>query len=161
MVGIRDFRMGNIMATADLSFVGIFLGNQKWVYWILINIAISFSLLSGHLQISLYLIMANILYCGFAYWQKKYKRKYLLICLTTFIFPFLLTAFQFLPTLEYYFLSARSGQVPLNWFKMFQIPLAQLITFFFPDFFGHPATRNQWAGNLYVEMMGYIGFYRW
>ena len=131
---------------------------KKWLYWTLINIAISFSLLSGHLQISLYLILANVLYCGFAFWQKKFKGKYLFVCLTAFIFPFLLTAFQFLPTLEYYFLSPRSGQIPIDWFKGLQIPFVQLITFFFPDFFGHPVTRNQWAGGSYVEMMGYIGF---
>ncbi len=130
---------------------------EKWRYWLFINLVVCFSLLAGHLQISLYLILANLAYLLFNFLAKRFVKKRLFIGAAALVLPFFITAFQFLPTMEYYFLSPRSREVPLDWFKGLRMPFCQLITLFFPDFFGHPATRNQWGGGSYVEMMGYVG----
>lgn len=141
----------------SLYLLEIFWERKKVFFLFLLNLIISFSILSGHLQITLYLIFTDILYVIYGFWQKRINKNIFLINLLSFIFPFFLTTFQLLPTLELYLNSPRSGQIPVDWYKGLQIPWQQLITFFFPDFFGHPATRNQWGGGSYVEMMGYIG----
>jgi len=135
-----------------------FLENKKIIFLVLISITITFSLFSGHLQISLYLIFAYLLYLLFSWWQRKINLKLLLISLFPLFFSFLLAAVQLLPSLDFYLNSHRSQQIPVKWYKGLQIPWYYLLTLVFPDFFGHPVTRNQWVEASYVEMMAYGGW---
>ena len=111
---------------------------------------LSLSLLAGHLQTSLYVIILTAAYFYFRHRQLK-------LALIISIIPFLLIAFQFFPSLELYFNSFRSQENALGWFQSFRIPFSSLITWFAPDFFGHPVTRNSFTHHSYVEMTGYIG----
>src|SRR3989344_290433 len=111
---------------------------------------LSLSLLAGHLQTSLYVIILTAVYFYFRHHR-------ILPALTIGILPFFLTAFQFFPSLELYFNSFRSQENAVDWFQAFRIPIYSLITWFAPDFFGHPATRNSFSDFSYVEMSGYIG----
>ena len=111
---------------------------------------LSLSLLAGHLQTSLYVIILTAVYFYFRHHR-------ILPALTIGILPFFLTAFQFFPSLELYFHSLRSQASTLDWFQAFRIPLSGLVTFLAPDFFGHPVTRNYFSDFSYVEMIGYIG----
>lgn len=108
------------------------------------------SLLAGHLQTSLYVIILTGIYFYFRHHR-------LVTTLIITVLPFLLTAFQFFPSLELYFNSFRSQENAVDWFQAFRIPIYSLITWFAPDFFGHPVTRNQFTDYSYVEMAGYIG----
>ncbi len=120
------------------------------IYYLVSIISLSLSLLAGHLQTSLYVIILTTVYFYF-----RHRRLPLTISLATI--PFLLTAFQFFPSLELYFNSFRSQANAADWFQAFRIPIYSLITFFAPDFFGHPVTRNSFTNHSYVEMTGYIG----
>lgn len=111
---------------------------------------LSLSLLAGHLQTSLYVIILTAVYWYFRHYRVLPT---LLIC----ALPFFLTAFQFFPSLELYFNSFRSQENAVDWFQAFRIPIYSLITWFAPDFFGHPVTRNQFTDYSYIEMADYIG----
>jgi hypothetical protein len=109
---------------------------------------LSLSLLAGHLQTSLYVIILTA-----AYFYFKHRRLPVVIA----TLPFLLTAFQFFPSLELYFNSFRSQENATGWFQAFRIPIYSLVTWFAPDFFGSPVSRNSFTDHSYVEMAGYIG----
>lgn len=115
---------------------------------------LSLSLLAGHLQTSLYVI---ILTSAYFYARRPLAQARGRLAIVLGIAPFLLTAFQFFPSLELYFNSFRSQENAVDWFQAFRIPIYSLITWFAPDFFGHPVTRNQFTDYSYVEMAGYIG----
>jgi len=111
------------------------------------SLVTAFSLFSGHFQISLYLLGTVFLYLVFQCQNRQRKK--------LFVFFFLgicLAATQWLPAIEFYKQSVRS-----NSFNPGEsIPLKYLITFFAPDFFGNPVTRNNWFGH-YAEWAGFIG----
>jgi uncharacterized membrane protein YfhO len=65
----------------------------------------------------------------------------------------LLTSIQWLPTIKLINASTRGMDVP----ELLFIPLKQLVQFFFPDFFGNPATMNYWGEWNYLEYVSYIG----
>lgn len=120
---------------------------------------LSLSLLAGHLQTSLYVIILTAVYWYFTFKRRPLAqaRGRLVKTLAILVIPFFLTAFQFFPSLELYFNSFRSQENAVDWFQAFRIPIYSLITWFAPDFFGHPVTRNQFTDYSYVEMAGYIG----
>ena len=111
---------------------------------------LALSLLAGHLQTSLYVILL----CGI-YYYFRHRRFWVSVILT--MTPFLFTAFQLFPSLELYFNSFRSQENAIEWFQAFRMPVYSLITWFAPDFFGSPVTRNSFTDHSYVEMTGYIG----
>ena len=143
---------------ASLWAIEKYLLKQNTKYLILNTIFLALSLLAGHLQISLYVIFASLAYFIFRTGKQKPQAfKRILLSLALFSLPFLLIAFQLIPSLELYLLSPRSSSLNPDWFKFFRIPIEYLITFIAPDFFGNPTTRNQWGNGSYVEMMGYVG----
>ncbi|MCX8009048.1 MAG: YfhO family protein, partial [Patescibacteria group bacterium] len=116
----------------------------RWRYGIIISLAVCFSLLSGHYQISLYLLFALIVFI-FAYSQKKLQS----FCFV--LIGILLSSIQLFLTLHAFLQSDRgekftSGAIPWNY----------LITLFSPDFYGNPVTRNDWYGQ-YAEWSSYVG----
>ncbi len=120
---------------------------------------LSLSLLAGHLQTSLYVIILTSAYFYFTFKRRPFAqaRGRLVKTLTILVMPFFLTAFQFFPSLELYFNSFRSQENAVDWFQAFRIPIYSLVTWFAPDWFGHPVTRNSFGDHSYVEMTGYIG----
>jgi hypothetical protein len=69
----------------------------------------------------------------------------------------ILTAIQWIPTLQFILLSARDTDQSLwqkeGWF----LPWQHLVQFISPDFFGNPATLNYWGVWNYGELVGYVG----
>ena len=122
----------------------------------ILTISLAASLFAGHLQTFFYLYLLSIIYF-FTRWSqagkpKKILTKYLLI---NSIF-LVLTAIQWLSTLQLINLSARDvDQVwrKDGWF----IPFGHLAQFIAPDYFGNPSTLNYWGTWNYGELVGYMG----
>jgi len=127
---------------------------RKTKYLVANTFFLAFSLLAGHLQISLYVIIFSFIY--FLFKSNGLSIKEISSRIFYWILPFAIVAFQFFPSIELYLNSARIGSYNPGWYKFFQIPFQYLVTFITPDFFGNPTTRNIWGTGSYVEMMGYI-----
>jgi len=116
------------------------------------------SLLAGHLQTSIYVMIVSFTYWIFRHLINKKERKHHLvvgyflgIVLTiVLITPQLLPAIRFLPQ------TPRGSQSDIEIFNHFKLPPKHLMTFIAHDFFGNPATKNFW-GIDYGEFMGYFG----
>ena len=118
--------------------------------------ALSSSLFAGHLQTCFYLLLIATVYF-FARWiQFGSDRKVFFLFLLLASCFLLLTAVQWLPTLQFINLSARNADQ--NWHQAgWFIPWQNLLQFIIPDFFGNPATGNYWGVWNYGEFIGYIG----
>ena len=118
--------------------------------------AMTMSLLAGHPQTSIYLMITIIGYFLYRNWSLG---KFRLLLFTNYylLFPILLAAPQVFPSIQVYMESAKNLIDGSGWAKSFLIKPENLLTFFAPDFFGNPVTRNNWGSFSYVEMGGYIG----
>lgn len=136
-----------------LILMGIMREGRKphWSNGLFISGGILISLLSGHFQISIYVLcmaFAFLLYRAIS--LKTYK-------IHARIFGFwligILCAFpQLILTYKAFTLSTRGASLSIGEI----IPWNYIVTFFAPDFFGNPVTRNDWFGH-YAEWAGYVG----
>ena len=124
---------------------------KKFIFLLVLSLAIPFSFFSGHFQISFYFIGTIIAYIVF---KGLIARNILNIFYITLavILGLVLSLPQIIPSIQFYLHAIRS--------EIFQIseaiPLEYLITFVAPDFFGNPVTRNDWFGH-YAEWASFIG----
>ena len=118
--------------------------------------AMTMSLLAGHPQTSIYLMITVVGYFLYRNWPLN---KFRLLLFTNYylLIPILLASPQIFPSIQVYSESARNLVDGRSWAKAFLIKPAGLITFIAPDFFGNPVTRNSWSDFSYVEMQGYVG----
>ena len=124
--------------------------SNKWIFLVLLSIALPLSFFSGHFQISLYFLIAVLAYIFYKLLVYRNIRNTLYLILYTF-FGLFLTMPQVLPSIELFLASFRS-----SFFQTNGIPIEYLPSFLAPDFFGNPVTRNTWFGN-YAEWNAYIG----
>lgn len=137
---------------------------KRWMF--IFFFAEACSLLAGHLQIWFYALCITNIYLFVRIFQKtnlqKTKNFFLQYLKNYFPFflvglgMFILTAIQWIPTVQFIFLSARSidqSFLQQGWF----VPYQNLIQFIVPDFFGNPTTLNYWGIWNYGEFVGYIG----
>jgi len=123
--------------------------SKKFLF--LLSFSIPLSFFSGHFQISLYVLITLFVYIIYKFFSTKNKRNTLYVILYT-IFGLLIAMPQILPSIELYGQTVRSGMFQ----KIEAIPFQYFATFFAPDYFGNPVTRNDWFGH-YAEWAGYIG----
>ena len=116
------------------------------------------SFLAGYIQgyfysmiivLSYYLVRKNVV--------KDFSVRQILLFLFILMLPGLLGALQLLPTLSLFSSSSR-GNYTLDQVQNLLNPIWYLVTVLVPDFFGHPATRNQWTDLTYIERVSYFGF---
>ncbi|OGH04066.1 MAG: hypothetical protein A2W22_00370 [Candidatus Levybacteria bacterium RBG_16_35_11] len=133
----------------------VFFSKKKTFYLILLILSLCFSLFAGHPQLSFYVLIFFVAYFFSRFLQQR-KKEFILIFFYTVI-PFLvITSIQWLPSLQFNFLSARS--IDQNWqIEGWFIPWQNLIQFIAPDFFGNPATLNYWGIWNYGELVNYLG----
>src|SRR5579872_1871094 len=128
-----------------------FLLTKKIRYLFVVSVALAFSFLSGHFQMSLYTALVAFLYFLFRFLPARNVKSILLGVLALLV-GVLLAAPQIFPSIAFYGQSLRS--------TLFQlpevIPWQYLFTSVAPDFFGNPTTRNDWFGH-YAEWNSYIG----
>lgn len=132
--------------------------DKKLILWfIVILFALASSFFAGHLQTFFYLAVVSTAYFIFRWLRYGRIFKILYVFLIFTILFLILTAVQWIPTIQFISLSARSiDQNYLNiegWF----IPWQNLVQFIAPDFFGNPATLNYWGVWNYGEFIGYVG----
>ncbi len=135
------------MAYGTLGYAALFLplifwGVRKKYGWA-ISTGIALSLLSGHFQVSIYVIGAATAYI---FWKRQWRAFLFVFC------GILIAAPQILLTFRAFGNSARSTGVV----RGEVIPWVYLMTLISPDFFGNPVTRNDWFGH-YAEWAGFIG----
>lgn len=116
-----------------------------------IAVAVCMSFLSGHFQMSLYVLLYSISFIVYLLVRGQ-KRRRAWFALLFVVLGFSLAAPQILPGF-----SAYAGAVRSSLFlKGEVIPWQYIITIFAPDFYGNPVTRNDWFGH-YAEWASYIG----
>ena len=132
--------------------------------WYLISIfSIVLSTLSGYWQTTFYLLCFASFYVAFKIllFKKRTLIKIKTLIITSFIFiiGFLLCAPQILPTWELFNLSAKKTVEFSQTLISYLLPPYQLMTFFAPDFFGHPVTHNLFGPifGSYYERIIFIG----
>ncbi len=128
--------------------------NLIWVFIFTFFLISSF--LAGHLQIFFYLFIFSFAYLIFRWLEFGKRLKILILFAICYLIFAIITSVQWIPTLQFINLSARSLDLDwtsLGWF----IPWQNLIQFIFPDFFGNPTTLNYFGVWNYAEFVGYIG----
>ncbi len=145
--------LGFAAAMLPLGLYAINQYRSRHVWWALplLALSIAFSLVSGHFQISLYVIGFVSVY-SLSKLQGAQVSKHRISILIFIFLGLLIAAPQLWETYRAYSESVRSD----SFGKGEIIPWQYLITFFAPDFFGHPVTRNDWFGH-YAEWAGFIG----
>ncbi len=128
----------------------------KTAIFLIASLTVSF--LAGYIQGYFYIILTLIFYF---FIKSKYLRtltfKKFLLFLIVLFYPVMLCAFQFIPTLELFWLSSRNNYGLAEIDKLLN-PVWYLITTIVPNFFGHPASRNHWFYGTYIERVSYFGF---
>ena len=131
--------------------------NLNPFYFLLLVLAVSQSIFAGHIQTSIYVVLASILFI-FLIFLKSKKIAPIVTCSFGVALGIAISAIQIMPTLEFVKLSARSldqsyFQGRQDWF----LPFKNLIQLFAPDFFGNPATYNYWGIWNYGEFVSFVG----
>ncbi len=151
---LKEFKISNI----KYQILNRHFKNKKiyvWFFILLISSVSSF--FAGHLQIFFYVFIVSLAY--FLLRWISYGRK------LNILFPFavfgilflVITSIQWIPTLNFLNLSARSFDQNFLTSEGWFIPFQHLIQFVVPDFFGNPATLNYWGIWNYGELTPYIG----
>lgn len=116
-----------------------------------IPLGVCVSLTAGHLQMSSYVLASAFLYgVGYALYSKKFLK--LLEVILLLFSGLLLATPQILLGYEAFSLSNRVQFTGVREL----IPWQYFLTFFAPDYFGNPVTRNDWFGH-YAEWNGFVG----
>lgn len=130
--------------------------DTKWVSVLLLSLVFSF--LAGYIQGYFYLTaVAVVYYLGKKILRNNISFRQTAYCGLLFCLPILLTMFQLLPTLLLFSHSSRTNY-SLDQIQHLLNPVWYTITVLVPDFFGHPASRNQWIPVTYIERVSYFGF---
>lgn len=128
-----------------------YMKKNRWWYLIVLWLALAWSFVSGHFQISLYVLAATVLFILFeTLSSKKWKQGWTMLLFV--VLSVLFVSPQILLTFHSYLGSTRSA----SFIQGEVIPWKYLITTFAPDFYGNPVTRNDWFGH-YAEWASYIG----
>ncbi len=143
---------------SSIKYPVLSIKNRNSLIWSFIFVfSLTLSFFAGHLQIFFYLFILSIVYFLIRLLQFGWEKKllYLFIILNSLFV--ILTSIQWLPTLQFIYLSGRNlDQIPWQnpgWF----VPWQNLIQFIAPDFFGNPTTLNYWGVFNYGEFIGYVG----
>lgn len=130
--------------------------NKKNRFFIGIILGLTLSSFAGHIQTTLFVYLTYSLWvlCDVMF-SKKYKT--LQIFFLSLIFSFGLSAIALLPAYEAYMQSVRGSVTPVSFYRSEALAFTSYIQAIFPDFFGHPVTRNWWGKINYAESAIYFG----
>lgn len=134
-----------------LAAVKRYFENQSWWQGLVITFAMLFSFISGHFQMSVYVLLFTL---GYAFYLSLFEKKFFKL---GGVLLFLLTGVTIsLPQLVIAFNAFLSSNRADSYITSAGIPWQYLITVLAPDVFGNPVTRNDWFGQ-YAEWASYIG----
>jgi uncharacterized membrane protein YfhO len=141
-----------------LLFTEKLIRNFSKKYSVLLIISLTLSFLAGYVQGYFYIILTLIFYYIFkSRSEKTFTINKFLLFLIIFLYPMLLSAFQLIPTLELFSLSARNNYGLSEIGKLLN-PVWYTVTIIIPNFFGNPVSRNSWFYGTYIERVSYFGF---
>ena len=123
---------------------------------VILSLAFSFSILAGHPQTVIYLIMICLLYFVFKIFSTKSPLSKIMYFCLVLLGSIGLTSIQLLPTIDFYRDSPISLPFAKDVFEKSILPFGNLISFFASDFFGHPASNNYWSRS-YGDFTPYLG----
>lgn len=129
---------------------GYFEKHKRWLT-IVVSSGIALSLVSGHFQMSLYVLAASVFYLIWLTFSGR-KWKHGAVIAGSLVAGIFLAMPQL--TLAYHAFQNSVRSIGVSRGEI--IPWSYLITFVAPDFFGNPVTRNDWFGH-YAEWGGFIG----
>lgn len=145
--------LGYAVLYLPLILAGIIHFHERASIAAIVSIAggIALSLLSGHFQMSIYVVSISLVFS--VYWGIVQKKKQKILTTVLFILlGILICAPQLIASFDAYAQSVRSA----SFVKGEIIPWQYLITVFSPDYYGNPVTRNDWFGH-YAEWASFIG----
>lgn len=130
-----------------------FVVDRRVVFAFILSILTALQFFSGYPQLVIYTLVACFVLILF---RRKYLTpKVIITIVIAFTLSLLLSAVQFLPTLELLRSSQRSAEVFSK--DLVYLPWQNLITFIAPDFFGNHATGNFWGMGDYTNNVGFTG----
>ncbi|MDP4009686.1 MAG: hypothetical protein Q8P53_01740 [Candidatus Shapirobacteria bacterium] len=118
-----------------------------------------FSLLGGHPQTFLYVLIIIFIYLFTFYLLNKKQYKKLFPIFIIFLLCILSTLFTTIPSLQILQASIRNTENYIQAYGSGFIPIGKnIITLFAPNFFGSPSTNNYWGGDSnYQEKLVWFG----
>lgn len=128
----------------------ILYGFEKRRY-LIVTLGITFSLLAGYLQTTIYVCVLALAYALF-------RRVPITKIILVFLLAAGLSAIQLVPSLESFSLSARPTASIETVFDTYLLPVDHLIKLIAPDINGNPAVYNYFGKGSYNETVLYIGF---
>lgn len=125
----------------------------------MIPLWVLFTILAGHVQIDTYLFVLYGTYTLFRSNFKFDKESIIVYCKAGLAFALGvgMAALQLLPTAEFYKYSIRSQEHYSTTFNYGLSAPRELVRIWASDFFGHPATYNQWSSFTYHEYSNFLG----
>lgn len=128
------------------------------LFFLLLVLSLTFSLLAGYIQGFFYIYTLSFAYFVFLlkFGKSKFNFLKIFLFLSAHILPLVLGAFQLLSTYELFTFSSR-GSYSLSQISNLLLPPYYWITALAPDFFGNPATRNYFMEGTYIERVMYAG----
>lgn len=124
---------------------------RSWAGPLIISAGLAWSFLSGHFQMSIYVLLALIVFIVCQMYRTKHIQAGIELGAGV-LTGLMLAAPQILPSFDVYSRSVRSELFTQGGGIAWQY----LVTAFAPDFYGNPVTRNDWYG-FYAEWASYIG----
>jgi hypothetical protein len=149
------------MPWLPLHFMGIeaFLRNKRLKYVLLSAVPLALQLCAGHPQYLFYSMIAVSLYFVIGLWLRAKPREMPYFITGFFLFIVsgtALSAVQLLPALELTRYSVREA-LTYEWISTFSLPPENVITAFFPSFFGDFLVVPYWGKNNLWESSLYLG----
>lgn len=148
--------------------LGLYASNLIWEGkhqkrgFLLLTIALSFSILAGFLQMSIYVFATVLMWNIYRYLTAgKYTRSRSAgLVVVGVISGILISGIQWIPAVEAYLLSSRGVVNAKFLFDQFLSPVSHLITLIVPDFWGNPGSYNYFSSLVYIqERVIYIGIF--
>lgn len=136
-----------------------FIDTRRIRFWLTAILALVFSVLAGHLQISIYLWIFALVFMIYEFRCLKNSKKKLLFIqlLAIFLFSFLISAIQLFPSFAAYLSSPRITASAEYLARDYLAPLTFLTTLVVPDIYGNPGTYNFFGGGFYYDKILYVG----
>lgn len=134
------------------------LKKEKWYWYMLLIASLTFSVMAGYIQLTMYIYILALVYLVSRFFVSKKKNiRIYFFLVSCFIGAALLSAVQLIPILEFVKLSLRANY-SYNVLLERLMPPESIITLLVPDFFGNPATMNYFLrGGSSLERAASIG----
>lgn len=155
---MENGNIANSYIWMPLAFWSInnFFAKVRIRYLLILSLAFSLSILAGHPQTSIYILITCLAYFLYKIFTTKASLVKFIYFILTIILSLGLTSIQLLPTLDFYKDSPISLPFAKDVFDKSILPFGNLISFFASDFFGHPASNNYWSRS-YGDFTPYFG----